>query len=212
MRELLPPPSPSPEKPLVLGLLGGIASGKSTVARDFEAEGFLLIEADQIAKELLQEPQVIKALIAHFGRKILKTGGVIDRKKLADLVFNQQSERVFLEKLLHPKVRDKIRKELKQASDSKHPSVLDVPLLLEGGLFELCDVLVFISVDEVERRKRAMARGMDPKDWAARETIQAPLERKLAISHFEIDNSQGEQKTKKQVQALLERLKRLGFI
>jgi dephospho-CoA kinase len=212
MRELLPLPPPSPNKPLVLGLLGGIASGKSTLARALQAKGFLLIDADQIAKDLLKDPHILEALRKHFGPKIFHSEAQIDRSKLAKLVFTQEKERKFLEKLLHPKVRKRVLEELDRASSKHQAAVLDAPLLLEGGLYLLCDLRVFVHVSAEERQKRAAARGMDLIDWKARETIQASLEEKRKVAHFEITNEGQEQHTLEEVYALVNRLQNLGFI
>ena len=212
MKELRLPPLPSSKKPIVLGLLGGIASGKSTVAGALQAEGFVLIDADRIAKDLLQTPEVQGALLNHFGKKIFHSNGEVDKKKLADLVFEEQSEREFLEKLLHPMIRSQILEKLKQAGQEDKPTVLDAPLLLEGGLYRLCDVCLFIHTPGELRQRRALARGMDLQDWAAREAIQAPLAKKREVSHYEIENSEGKQRTFEEVQALVNRLRGLGLI
>ncbi len=212
MKELRPPPPASPKKPLVLGLLGGIASGKSTVAAALQAEGFVIIDADRIAREQLEAPDVRDGLLAHFGKNIFNSKGEIDRKKLATLVFNKKTEREFLENLLHPKIRRQILETMDRLAKENKAAVLDAPLLLEGGLYRLCDLRVFIHVPEKLRKKRALARGMDTKDWAAREASQASLEKKRGVSHFEIENSGPKEKILEEVQTLLGRLRNLGFI
>ncbi len=212
MLELRPPPPPSPQKPIVLGLLGGIASGKSTVARALQDQGFRWIDADRIAQSLLGSPQVRDALVERFGPQILDEEGGVKRKTLASLVFSRESERKFLEKLVHPEVRREMEAALEDAARSGQACVLDVPLLLEGGLYRLCDILVYVQVPEEERKKRAIARGMASEDWEARENIQAPMTEKRGISHFELSNSGGKKQLLQEVHALLTRLRDLGFL
>jgi dephospho-CoA kinase len=178
----------------VIGVLGGIASGKSWVARALTGADGLLIDADAIAREVLESAEVRAELEAAFGPGILRPDGGPDRDELARRVFSLPAERARLEAFTHPRIRARIRALLDGARARRVPRVvLDVPLLLENeaahGLAEECHELLFVDSDPLTRERRAAAsRGWEPGEVARREAQQLPLEEKRARAHFVIRN------------------------
>ncbi len=178
----------------MIGVLGGIASGKSWVARELAGPSGRVIDADAIAREVLESPEVRAELAAAFGPSLLRADGSVDREALARRVFASPAERARLEAFTHPRIRARIRALLDDARSRRLPRVvLDVPLLLENeaahGLVGECHELLFVDSDPVERARRAAAsRGWSEGEVARREAQQLPLDRKRARADFVIDN------------------------
>ena len=181
-------PTPTGDHPVIIGLLGGIAAGKSTVAGLFSEHGFLVVDADAVAREVVAEPAVAQRIRDRFGAAVMRADGSLDRAELASLVFCDPSARKDLEAITHPEVRARIGADLQAARGRGEPVVLDVPLLLEGGLIEACDHCVFLEVDPAVRRARAAERGWEKGELERREANQAPLEDKRARCGFTVQN------------------------
>lgn len=185
---------PQPAPPLVIGVLGGIASGKSWVARRLCGPGGVLIDADALAREVLESPPLRGALREAFGSAIERPDGTLDRQALADRIFSDPGAKERLEAFTHPLIRARIRARLEDARAARVPRVvLDVPLLLENeashGLTAQCHELVFVDSDPAQREARAIAtRGWKPGEVARREARQLPLEAKRARAGCRIDN------------------------
>jgi dephospho-CoA kinase len=177
--------SPAPRS-LVVGVLGGIASGKSAVARILAEPDGVVIDADRLAREELETPEVRAELRAHFGPETAPAGRPVDRAALGARVFADPAARRRLELLTHPRVRARVRALLDQARRAGAPwIVLDVPLLLENDdqheLVRECDILVFVDADPAAREARARAaRGWGAGEVARREAAQMPLDAKRA--------------------------------
>ena len=185
------PAAPSP--PFVIGVLGGIGSGKSHVARILAGRDGVLIDADAIAREVLESAELRAELRAAFGPGVLRPDGLPDREELARRVFSKPEERARLEALTHPRIRARIRTLLDGARARRVPRVvLDVPLLLENdaahGLAGECHELLFVDSDPDARASRAASRGWDRGEVARREALQLPLEAKRARAHFVVRN------------------------
>lgn len=178
----------------VIGVLGGVASGKSAVARAIAGPDGVVIDADRLAREVLDEPALQPKLRAAFGASVFDPDGRPDRDRLAALVFGSREHRATLEGFTHPMIRDRIRAQLDAARERGVPRiVLDVPLLLEHesqhGLAAECRTLVFVDADAQVRDARAVAsRGWQPGEVARREATQMPLERKRARADHVIAN------------------------
>lgn len=185
---------PLPPPPLVIGVLGGIASGKSWVAQRLCGPEGVLIDADAIARAVLHSPEVRSELRQVFGPAIETPAGELDREALAARVFSDRSAKERLESFTHPRIRARIRARLEEARAGRVPRiVLDVPLLLENeashGLAEQCHELVFVDSDPAQREARAIAtRGWKPGEVARREALQLPLEAKRARAKHCIAN------------------------
>lgn len=170
---------------IVFGVTGGIASGKSFVARELGELGAIVLDADRHARAALDDPSVQALLVERWGNAVHRSNGEIDRRAIADRVFGDSEaateERRFLEGLVHPVVRERLRDELDAAKASGAPAaVLDVPLLLESGWAEQCDVVLFADTPEAVRQQRAAERGWDARELARREAAQRPLGEKRA--------------------------------
>jgi dephospho-CoA kinase len=185
---------------LVLAVLGGIAAGKSAVARLLAGPDGLVLAADELAREALDTPAVLANVRARFGPALIGPDGRADRAALARAVFDPREGpalRAELERWIHPLVRDRILARSSAARAAGVPRiVLDVPLLLENdgehGLARLCDVLVFVDVPAAERERRAMReRGWSRGEVARREAAQLPLDEKKARAHHVIPNDRG---------------------
>ncbi len=201
-----PPPPFRPTTPVVLGLLGGVASGKSTVAGLFAQRGLVHVDADQVARTVSEDPGILGAIRAALGPGALGPDGRLDRPAVARLVFSDPVLRQRLEEITHPPVRRRILAELAAARARGDSVLLDVPLLLEGGLIDQCDAAVFVATDRDERLHRAALRGWGPDELDRRERAQAPLAEKQARARFTVDNGGSLAATAAQVDAVLAQL------
>lgn len=171
--------------------MGGVASGKSTAARELDRLGAVVLDADRLAHEALESPSIAAAVVGKFGKEIVLPDGSLNRKKIAARVFEDIALRRWLESLLHPQVREKIDAGLAQAAkEGRRVVVLDVPLLAEAGLLDRCDTTLFIEASPSLREARAQsARGWAPGELAQREKNQADLEKKRQLAKHVIENS-----------------------
>ena len=176
---------------IVLGILGGIGSGKSTVSRILSQAGARVLDADRIAHAVLDRPEIRRQVADLFGADLLGDDGKIVRSKLAARVFGP-GEAAALERLngiIHPEVRKDLEHAIDQGRRDGVPViVLDVPLLLESSLDRLCDRLLFVKVQEPIRRARCAARGWDEAEFDRREARQRPVIEKEAAADFVVAN------------------------
>lgn len=164
---------------IVIGLVGRIGAGKSTVARMFADRGAEVLDADALAHEALDDPAVRGQIVARFGMGVLDPGGRVSRPALADRVFGPSADQAAaladLEGIVHPPVLRRITERLaalrraEAADGSRRVVVLDVPLLVASGLDAACDRFVVVGCGQAERRARLAARGWSPEQIAARE-------------------------------------------
>ena len=172
--------------------MGGIASGKSTVAREFAKLGCAVIDADRIAHALLDKPEVADEIIDCFGRDILDSSGRISRQKLAEAAFSNADTLKSLTNILHPLVLDDVDRligEFKQ-SGTRKAIVLDMPLLIEVGWAQRCDELVFVECNEELRLARAKKAGfLDENRIKIREKFQFSLDSKRKLTDNTIENN-----------------------
>ncbi|MGD2094531.1 MAG: dephospho-CoA kinase [Phycisphaerales bacterium] len=178
------------DKP-VIGILGGIGSGKSTVAAEFAKLGCKVINADKIAHELLREPAVKEEITGFLGEGILNSIGEIDHKKLAEVVFADAEKLSLLNGIIHPLV---LRKTEELMEKYRHQNqvkaiVLDMPLLVEVGWDKRCDKLIFIDCEKNLRLKRAKKLGFDENQIKIRENFQISLDNKARVADNTIDNN-----------------------
>jgi dephospho-CoA kinase len=192
---------------VVIGIVGGVASGKSAVARMFESLGAVRLDADHAGHLVLRQPDVRELLVARWGETILDAAGHVDRSRVAIIVFDTRpqgaDELQFLESVTHPRIREELQRQLDAAAAAGAPAaVLDAALLLEAGWDELCDHRVFVEVPCTERLRRARQRGWSTAEWEARESAQWPLEEKRRRCDTIIDNSGSLEETLDQVKAV----------
>lgn len=194
----------------IVGVTGGVGAGKSTVAQKLaEALSGVLLDADAIVAELLQDAQVLESIEVKLGPTIFDSNLALDREALSKLVFAAPEARQRLEAILHPKVRRHLWLALDALDQGEEDSwaVLDVPLLREGGLDKVCDFVVHVAVPEQDRCARACSRhGWSEEQWRAREEAQFPEQEKAARADAILDNRAGLAALLPQVRALLDRL------
>jgi dephospho-CoA kinase len=189
----LPSVDNSVRKP-VIGILGGVASGKSAVAAEFAKLGCAVIDADKIAHELLDEPGVKKEVICSFSQAILDHTGKINRKKLADAVFADGDKLLTLNRILHPLVLAQVERLIERYNRQQRVKaiVLDMPLLVEVGWDKHCDRLIFVNCDREKRLERARKMGLfDENQLKVRENFQISLDKKATIADNTVDNNSG---------------------
>ena len=173
---------------LIIGLTGGIGSGKSAAADYFQSLGIQAIDADQASRDVVEPGEPALAQIAeHFGAEILLANGGLDRAKLREKIFSNPAEKQWLESLLHPLIRDRIVSFLRQATSPY--ALLVSPLMVETGQTTMVDKVIVVDVPEEVQLSRTMAR--DNNDEALVRSImanQASRERRLAAADFVITN------------------------
>jgi len=190
---------------LVVGLLGGIASGKSLVAAQFAQLGCAVVDADAIVHELLRKPAIRRAIRERFGDAVMDASGEVDRRALAERVFSSREDLQALDGIVHPETCRRIEAAVAKARRGRAAAViLDAPLILEKGLDNLCDYLVYIRVpDEVRRRRAARNRGWAASEVARREASQISLKTKQKRADYVIDNRTSPEHTFEQVRTIL---------
>lgn len=166
----------------ILGLTGGIASGKSAAAKRFEVLGAAVIDTDQIARDVVQPGQpALETIMAHFGSSILKSDASLNRAVLREIIFNNPNERLWLEALLHPIIRETALNSAHQANNDL--AVLVVPLLFESGHYKEIQASVVIDVPETVQRERTLSR-----DGVSAEQIEAILSAQMS-RHDRLNNA-----------------------
>ena len=173
-----------------IGLTGGISTGKSSAARLLEQRhGLPVLDADLYARQALEPGQpATEAVLARFGTGVMSNSGVVDRRALGAIVFNNQDERRWLEQLVHPIVRQRFDQELVRL-DTNPAVVLMIPLLFESGLEALCSETWLVDCDESQQLQRLMARDqLNEAEAQARMNAQWPLARKRPLADVLISN------------------------
>lgn len=187
-----------PHEIRVIGLTGGIATGKSTVARFFSGLGIPVIDADQLAREaVLPESPALKEIAAVFGTEILMRDGALDRKRLGALIFASPEKRRRLEGILHPAIRALAEERISQAAAGGHKRLIYMaPLLIEAGATERVDDIWVVTVRPEVQLERLMQRDGIPREQAQRMIdSQMPLAEKEQYGRVVIDNSGTEAET-----------------
>jgi len=183
-----------------LGLTGGIGSGKSTAARMFADLGATVIDADAIAKEVLEPGQLgHESIVNKFGDEILDSSGNVDRSALAAKVFENSAELKELEDIVHPAVASKVL-EIRESLPAGVTVIYDTPLLVEKKLQDQFDQVVVVLAPEPLRTQRLIDRGLAERDIAARMSKQASDDQRRAVANFVIDNSGSLAQLRAQVQ------------
>jgi len=194
--------------PAVVGLAGGIASGKSLVARHFASLGCTVIDADQLVHELLKRPNVMQQIRDIWGGEVF-ADGCVDRHRLGEKVFAQPQDLERLNEIIHPLVLAEARNRLRELSKrSNLPAIIvDAPLLFESGLDRLCDVVVFVDAPLEERCQRACAqRGWTPRQLERREEFQNSLKVKREKADYVLTNLLTPDDALRQVREVFSRL------
>ncbi|WP_152207633.1 dephospho-CoA kinase [Marinobacter changyiensis] len=190
--------------PAIIGLTGGIGSGKSTVAGLFKSLGVHAVDADDVARDVVEPGTDALARIAgHFGEQLLSSDGTLNRAALRTLVFKDPAEREWLEALLHPVIRLELARQLKPHEYTLPYVLLVSPLLLETDQHTMVERVVVVDVPEAVQLARAMARDNNPRDQVERIiAAQMPRETRLERADDVIDNSLPLDQVRQQVEAL----------
>ena len=178
------------DKP-VIGILGGIGSGKSTVAAEFAKLGCKVIDADKIAHELLDRKTVKEKIVGLFGEVVLDSSGRIEHKKLAGVVFASGDKLDSLNGVIHPLVLARTEELIEQYNQQNQVKaiVLDMPLLVEVGWAKRCDRLIFVDCKQKIRAERAKKKDFDKNQIKIRENFQISLDNKTSVADNLVDNN-----------------------
>ena len=190
---------------VVLGLVGGIGSGKSVVARLLAERGGCVISADPIAHEALRDPEIRARVLQRFGPEVLGADGEIDRSRLATPVFADEKARRELESWVFPWVGIRSAERIAQANADPaiRFMVLDAPVLLEAGWKNLCDRIIYIDAPRAVRLARLAQRGWTYEQVMVRERAQLPLAEKARLADAAVDNGGALEATARQIDHLL---------
>ncbi len=196
----------------VVGLTGGIGSGKSTVARVFAEAGVPVVDADVIAREVVEPgTEGLEAVLVAFGRDLLGSDGRLDRAKLGERVFSDPAARKRLEAILHPRIAAASMARFAELAREGHPyAIYEAALLVENGSYEMLSALVVVSASEATQVSRVRARdGIDEDAARARIAAQLPLAEKVRVADYVIENEGSLEETRQRTlavhRALLER-------
>ncbi len=202
------------DKTKIIGLTGNIGTGKSTVAWMFQERGIPILDADEIAHDVIApKTRAWKAIFERYGKTVLLADEIIDRKALAQVVFQDPDERRFIESVIHPHVREEIEHRVAKVAKAELPLVIvEVPLLYEAGWKEMFDAIIVVRCDEEEEIRRCKEKfGFDREETLLRLGAQLPLERKVESADAVIDNDGELSETKVQVERLFREMEKGTF-
>ncbi len=199
---------------LIVGVTGGVGSGKTTVSRMFEKEGAYVIDADQIARELVQPKRTAwREIVRAFGKEVLEKEGSIDRKRLAEIAFLNSEKRDVLNQILHPRIKREMERRAR-AIGRKDPEavvILDVPLLVETGYHREMDRVVVVTSTERKQMERMKKRvGMSEEETRRIISSQMRIEEKVKAADFVIRNEGSLETTRRKVREIFHALRRIA--
>ena len=178
---------------IVIGVVGGIASGKSFVTEQLQSHGAVILDADRIGHEVLLRESVKQALREEWGDAVFDSAGEVDRKQLAEIVFDPaEPERLEqLERITHPLIAAQLQQDIDRLANSEGVNVLvlDAPVMVKAGWHVLCDLIVFVEASLEQRLARVVERGWSAEMFHNREAMQAGIDKKRQISKHVIDNN-----------------------
>jgi len=194
---------------LVIGLVGGIGSGKSLVARLLAEHGGRIVSGDEVGHEALRQPDIRQKVLQRFGPGVLDELGGVVRRKLAAIVFSNEQARKDLEAIVFPWIEKELERQMEKAKADPGVRfvVLDAAVMLEAGWEHGCNRLIFVNVPREVRLQRLAERGLELSQVEAREKAQWPLEEKACRADAIIDNSGDYAETSRQVEALVRKWK-----
>jgi len=194
---------------MILGITGGIASGKSTVTEMFRKLGAEVVSADQLSREAVQPGSAaLERLVSRFGEKILDPDGRLDRSRLASIVFADPEERAALNRITHPAIAALAEQRFSELAEEKADLIVyEAPLLFEAGAENRVDAILVVKVEEKEQLRRLQERdGLDAAGASARIAAQMPQAEKIARADFVIDNSGSLEQTEARVREIYREL------
>ena len=191
----------------VIGIAGGIGAGKSSVAKILAELGCVVSESDVLARAALREPAIRDELVTWWGRAILDEAGEVDRSKVAAIVFADPIQRKRLEGLTHPWIEARRLEHFAAAPAGTPAFVIDAPLLIEAGLDDECDAVIYVDASPEIRSARVMAtRGWNAGELARREQSQMPLDEKRRRADYVVVNNGEWSELKAQVRRILNQI------
>lgn len=200
---------------LIVGLTGGVASGKTTVARMFEKEGAHIIDADQLARDLVQPHRPAwKEIIRAFGKEVLGKEGAVDRKRLADIAFSDPAQRGTLNGILHPRIKKEVGRRARQIErEDPHAIVIfDAPLLVETGFHREVDRVVVVTSKETQQIERLKKRaGVSEEQTRRIISSQMALGKKMEVADFVIRNEGSLETTRRRVREIFQELRGIAL-
>ena len=196
---------------LLVGLTGGIATGKSLVSQILKELGAYIIDADKIARQVVEpEKPAWLEIVKFFGRDIINKDKIINRKRLGEIIFNDPVKRRKLEEIVHPRVIEEENRMLKEYLKIKPDGIviIDAALLIEAGSHKRVDKLIVVYADKETQTKRLMERdGLSRTDAEKKIASQLPLDKKVKMADFVIDNSKGIEETQRQTIDIFNKLR-----
>jgi dephospho-CoA kinase len=177
---------------LLVGLTGGLATGKSTVSEILRGLGCVVLDADVLAREVVEPGQpALAAIVEEFGREVLAPDGTLDRKRLGTIVFAEPARRQRLEAITHPAIRERFLARLAELEARGFEGIVvwDAPVMIETGGHRAMDRLIVVTADAATQRARALVRDGDPADAERKIANQMPLADKAKLADHVIDNS-----------------------
>lgn len=184
--------------PRVIGLTGGIASGKSLVSSILAGLGMTVIDADEISREIMAtDGPARQEVVRVFGDDVLTEAGEINRKKLGEIAFRDPERRRTLEEILHPRIQSEMWRRIRECSGDV---ILEAPLLIEKGVHEKVDVTVVVYASREVQIRRLIGRdGISREEATRRIDTQLPMEEKVSYGHYLINNNGSMEETEEQV-------------
>lgn len=190
-----------------VGITGNFGMGKSTVAELFRKLGAHVINTDKIVGSLLEEPKVIEEIIRLFGNEVLEDGK-LNKKYIANIVFENPLMRIYLENIIHPRVFERIDEMIEKIPHRGEPTivVVEAPIIFERGYQNKFDIIITVFTDEEIAIKRLEEKGIPKEEIMRRLKCQFPIEMKKSKSDYIIDNSGTVEETLQQVEAIFQKL------
>ena len=191
----------------VLGLTGGIGSGKSTVSQMFAEYGAEVVDADQIAREVVAPGQpALQAIREAFGAAVIRPDGRLDRTRLGGLIFRDPQSRARLNAITHPRIQERLQQEVEVRRPREGILILDIPLLYETGRGDMVEAVIVVWVDRVTQLRRLIERaGLTANEAAQRLAAQMSLDEKRSRADYVIDNTGSLETTRQQVEEIVRR-------